>query len=1274
MGERMVTNIANRYCGVKGKIVTVLAILFMIVPFLAERSYGQGYLKRFIGKDSSTVASASHGVRMDSSFFITRIGGQHLALMQAILDRGVSANDYSSLTAAKNAAKDSNWVLIIPPGYSTDSTLTLTSADSNLTVFDFRGIGLTINAVIGIKSQFVPTSSLTDGVRLYVEDVSGSAELKVRDEAGNIVTLSDLATKWKDGTNYVYLVTSSDSVGIGTSTPSEKLDVSGGIKLGNATGTNEGTIRWTGTDLEVYKSSSWVSLTAGATGGEANTASNLAGTGVGIFKTKSGVDLQFKRLKAGNGISITDNTDSVTVASAIVIRDGGAAISSSPTDLDFNGSQFAITDATTADSVEIKIATDGITSTEIATNAVGKVELAPNVAVEIIRISGGSTLTRNDTLTFKAGSNVTLSASNDTLTIAASGGGSSINVRSSGTSVSSAPTDMDFSSKFTVTDANKADSVEIDIASGAITTTEISDGTITNADISSSAAIAESKLSFNTNDGSRHDHVAADITDTNAGTDITADLEEESHATEHDGSGIGVSGETLNIKATDGIKVSTDSVRIQLKTGSGLQIVSGSGAVDSLAADSTSWIATDSDVSAKANSSVTLTAGDGLSGGGDLSANRTFAVNLDTDGGLETVDDSINVKLDGSTLTTSSAGLKVATGGITATEIATDAVGTAELAPNIAVEIVRISGGSNLTRNDTLTFAAGANISLTASGDTLTISASGSTSPNLNTRDGGTLISSSPTDYDFNGTQFTISDANKADSVEISIASGGITTTEIADGTIVNADISASAAIVESKLSFNTNDGSRHDHVAADIADQNAGTDITADLEEEAHATEHDGDGVSISGETINVNVDYNGGLETVDDSLNIKLDGSTLSLSSTGLKVATDGITATEIAADAVGTSELAANVAMEILKIVGGSSLTRNDTLYFAAGSNVTLSASNDTLTIAASGGSAAINIRSAGTSVSASPTDMDFSSKFTVTDANKADSVEIDIASGAITTTEIADGTITNADISASAGIVESKLSFNTNDGSRHDHVAADITDQNAGTDITADLEEEAHATEHDGDGIGVSGETLNVLLDAAGGLETVDDSVNIKLDGSTLSLSSAGLKVADGVLIGDTVMVELPASAFDTTASGGPAAMAPTGFREFYWEFDASTAETLLVSFELPDYFSSFARIQGVIETEDTSQDTLNIDMEGFADDEPHATDLTLATAGAAQLVFGAETAANDLSTAEDRSITGTYSAGDHIHLLVVRPAGDAGVIRFFGLKLYIVRTR
>lgn len=48
--------------------------------------------------------------------------------------------------------------------------------------------------------------------------------------------------------------------------------------------------------------------------GEANTASNL-GTGTGIFNSKVGVDLQFKGLKAGSGVSINSTSDSITINS-----------------------------------------------------------------------------------------------------------------------------------------------------------------------------------------------------------------------------------------------------------------------------------------------------------------------------------------------------------------------------------------------------------------------------------------------------------------------------------------------------------------------------------------------------------------------------------------------------------------------------------------------------------------------------------------------------------------------------------------------------------------------------------------------------------------------------------------------------------------------------------------------------------------------------------------------------------------------------------------------
>jgi hypothetical protein len=50
-------------------------------------------------------------------------------------------------------------------------------------------------------------------------------------------------------------------VGVGVVTPKQKLDIEGGIEVGNTTTETAGTIRWTGVDFEGYDGSAWVSLT-----------------------------------------------------------------------------------------------------------------------------------------------------------------------------------------------------------------------------------------------------------------------------------------------------------------------------------------------------------------------------------------------------------------------------------------------------------------------------------------------------------------------------------------------------------------------------------------------------------------------------------------------------------------------------------------------------------------------------------------------------------------------------------------------------------------------------------------------------------------------------------------------------------------------------------------------------------------------------------------------------------------------------------------------------
>mgnify|MGYP000160874706 CR=1 FL=1 len=58
--------------------------------------------------------------------------------------------------------------------------------------------------------------------------------------------------------------------------------------------------------------------------GEVNTASNI-GTGSGIYKQKTGVDLELKTLVQGTGITITSNTNDLTIASTITQYTDGLA-------------------------------------------------------------------------------------------------------------------------------------------------------------------------------------------------------------------------------------------------------------------------------------------------------------------------------------------------------------------------------------------------------------------------------------------------------------------------------------------------------------------------------------------------------------------------------------------------------------------------------------------------------------------------------------------------------------------------------------------------------------------------------------------------------------------------------------------------------------------------------------------------------------------------------------------------------------------------------------
>jgi len=149
--------------------------------------------------------------------------------------------------------------------------------------------------------------------------------------------------------------------------------------------------------------------------------------------------------------------------------------------------------------------------------------------------------------------------------------------------------DLDVTDEFTAGDST------VNSLTSTTTINVSTDCNVTGTIIGSSSVTADALFGVNITSGGDpgHTHSAAgstvginasDITDLNAGTDITADLEEETHAGEHaNGGGDAVDHDTLtNFVANEHID----------------------------------------------HTAVTLTAGTGLSGGGDISANRTFAVDL----------------------------------------------------------------------------------------------------------------------------------------------------------------------------------------------------------------------------------------------------------------------------------------------------------------------------------------------------------------------------------------------------------------------------------------------------------------------------------------------------------------------------------------------------------------------------------------------------------------------------------------------------------------------
>lgn len=207
-------------------------------------------------------------------------------------------------------------------------------------------------------------------------------------------------------------------------------------------------------------------LSASAGGGEANTAANVGAGGVGLFKQKSGVELQFKNINAGsNKVSVTndaanDEVDIDVIPGNIPHQDLNGAGTNTHTQIDSHLGSSANPHSVTKTQVGLGNVTDDAQLKRAANDISTFTEKTTPVAADLLLIEdsadtgnkkriqvgnlpsgGGETNTGANvgtgqgnvfrdktgvTLNFKklqAGTNVTITDNADEVVIAASGGG-----------------------------------------------------------------------------------------------------------------------------------------------------------------------------------------------------------------------------------------------------------------------------------------------------------------------------------------------------------------------------------------------------------------------------------------------------------------------------------------------------------------------------------------------------------------------------------------------------------------------------------------------------------------------------------------------------------------------------------------------------------------------------------------------------------------------------------------------------------------------------------
>jgi hypothetical protein len=112
--------------------------------------------------------------------------------------------------------------------------------------------------------------TLTSEQYAGINDFDRMGAISVNGKGFSIYSTSDYGTirfytkMESTGKNERMRISADGNIGIGTKEPVEKLDIQGGLRIGNTENNNPGSIRWTGADFEGFDGTNWVSFTNGS--------------------------------------------------------------------------------------------------------------------------------------------------------------------------------------------------------------------------------------------------------------------------------------------------------------------------------------------------------------------------------------------------------------------------------------------------------------------------------------------------------------------------------------------------------------------------------------------------------------------------------------------------------------------------------------------------------------------------------------------------------------------------------------------------------------------------------------------------------------------------------------------------------------------------------------------------------------------------------------------------------------------------------------------------